>query len=228
VFIILGLVGAGLFLLRSRRSGAEAEPAPLFRDAIRFVAVAALIGLAAMNFLMPTYFTQWFPAFRLPLFLGALLATLALAQLRGLTGGRIMTVLLAGCLLFKFAGLPAALQAARTTSLDHAGFCRGITAPVTACNFTSASVSCFSRQATCVPTYDGFIKLATQGRLDAPADFFFLLERDRLSNPGYHQPGAVLLFKRGDLRVLEAMKKSPHFRQAAEGHAFIAYERIQR
>jgi hypothetical protein len=220
-FLIILVIGT-----IARRAKPNDLNTPILRHAGRFTLLGGISALLIMIFLLPTYFTQWFPVFRLPLFLAALFATLALKNLSEYIGAKITYSIIFTLVAFKLSALPATLTVVDRLHLDHAEFARGVEAKVTYCNFTSASISTFTRNITCVPTTAGFLKLAATGCMESPKDFLFCLERDRQSNSVYLFPEIIVFFKWGDPASHDAIEKSPYFRKKAEGRTFTAFERI--
>ena len=216
VFLVIGFVAP--------QPPPTGDRSPGIPHAGRIALLSGMSALIVVIFLMPTYFTQWFPTFRLPLFLAATFATLAAGALRQWLGGRTAGLALFTLLLFTLSALPAAREKAEQLALDHPAFCRELKSRVSYCNFTPASISSFTRTTTCGPTTAGFLKLAATGRLDQPGDLLFCV--DRRENSANFVPDTVIFFNWADPAPRDAIEKSPHFRKKAEGQTFVAFERI--
>ena len=230
-FIFLGLGLLSYIYLSKARKPLLKNFLPLIWDKFAVILVGSSIcALAIMAFGMPSYFTLWFPEFRLPLFLasliGALLTGVAFrsAQKRLLLAG--FTILLIG----KLISLPYVNQQIKKNALDHIEICKSLAGQTIFTNFTSASVASFSRSTACVPTLQGFEKLAAQGKLTEPSDFRFLLEKDAKLNPNYYTPKFVILFRAISNGIddadVAALRQSAHFIERVGGNSFAFFERV--
>ena len=233
VLLLVGifvLFGISLLWFYAKRGRCTSDCAIGFHNGTLLIAVNICIGIAlfVMAFGMPTYFTQWFPAFRLPLFLSALMGALVIGRIATFLSRMQGIFLISLLLVFKLLSLPFVVQESQDVRLDHQRVCEKLEGKIVYTNFTSASVATYSHSVSCVPMPASFAQLAAAGRLAKISEFRFLLEKDARINSRYFTPDYILLFREVsglESKDVAALRGSPHFVERTGGHSYALFER---